>query len=66
MRQYLELMRHIVEHGTLARTYLKASIESDPISVRGGAVWTSTGVPSGIDLALALVEEDSGAKWCWR
>jgi transcriptional regulator GlxA family with amidase domain len=28
--------------------------------VRDGAVWTSAGVTAGIDLALALVEEDLG------
>jgi hypothetical protein len=30
MRQYLDLTRHILEHGTLARTYPKASV-SNPI-----------------------------------
>jgi transcriptional regulator GlxA family with amidase domain len=32
----------------------------DPIFVRDGSVWTSAGVTAGIDLALALVEEDLG------
>ncbi|UDY35999.1 GlxA family transcriptional regulator [Dermatobacter hominis] len=35
-------------------------VEEDPIYVRDGDVWTSAGVTSGIDLALALVEEDHG------
>ena len=35
-------------------------VEEDPIYVRDGHVWTSAGVTSGIDLALALVEEDHG------
>jgi transcriptional regulator GlxA family with amidase domain len=35
-------------------------VEPDPIFVRDGAVWTSAGVTSGIDLALALLEEDLG------
>jgi transcriptional regulator GlxA family with amidase domain len=35
-------------------------VESDPIFVRDGSVWTSAGVTAGIDLALALVEEDLG------
>jgi len=35
-------------------------VESDPIFVRDGTVWTSAGVSAGIDLALALVEEDLG------
>jgi transcriptional regulator GlxA family with amidase domain len=35
-------------------------VEADPIFVRDGSVWTSAGVTAGIDLALALVEEDLG------
>ena len=35
-------------------------VESDPIFVRDGTFWTSAGVTSGIDLALALVEDDLG------
>lgn len=34
--------------------------EPDPIFVRDGPVWTSAGVTAGIDLALALVEQDLG------
>jgi transcriptional regulator GlxA family with amidase domain len=34
----------------------------DPIYVRDGNVYTSAGVTAGIDLALALVEEDPGAE----
>jgi transcriptional regulator GlxA family with amidase domain len=44
----------------LARRYPAVRVESDPIFVRDGAVWTSAGVTAGIDLALALVEEDLG------
>jgi transcriptional regulator GlxA family with amidase domain len=35
-------------------------VEPDPIFVCDGSVWTSAGVTAGIDLALALVEEDLG------
>jgi transcriptional regulator GlxA family with amidase domain len=35
-------------------------VEADPIFVNDGAFWTSAGVTAGIDLALALVEEDLG------
>ena len=35
-------------------------VEADPIFVRDGSIWTSAGVTAGIDLALALVEEDLG------
>jgi len=36
-------------------------LERDRLVVRDGNVWTSGGVASGMDLALALVEEDCGA-----
>jgi transcriptional regulator GlxA family with amidase domain len=37
-------------------------VEDDRIFVRDGNVWTSAGVSTGIDLALAMVEEDHGAQ----
>ena len=42
----------------LAQRFPSVRVESDPIFVRDGPVWTSAGVTAGIDLALALVEED--------
>ncbi|MFK4227517.1 GlxA family transcriptional regulator [Streptomyces sp. NPDC019890] len=44
----------------LARTYPAVDVDPDPIFVRDGRVATSAGVTAGIDLALALVEEDHG------
>lgn len=44
----------------LARRFPAVWVEPDPIFVRDGSVWTSAGVTAGIDLALALVEEDLG------
>jgi transcriptional regulator GlxA family with amidase domain len=44
----------------LARQFPAVRVEPDPIFVRDGSVWTSAGVTAGIDLALALVEEDLG------
>jgi transcriptional regulator GlxA family with amidase domain len=38
----------------------KVRLEADPIFIRDGKTWTSAGVTAGIDLALALVEEDLG------
>ena len=40
--------------------YPAVTVEPDPIYVRDGNVWTSAGVTSGIDLALALVADDHG------
>lgn len=44
----------------LARDHPSVEVDPDPIFVRDGHVFTSAGVTSGIDLALALVEEDLG------
>ena len=44
----------------LASRYPAVTVEPDPIFVRDGNVATSAGVTAGMDLALALVEEDLG------
>ena len=44
----------------LQARYPQLRVEPDPIFVRDGDVWTSAGVTSGIDMALALVEADLG------
>ncbi|MGF0175269.1 GlxA family transcriptional regulator [Streptomyces sp. Marseille-Q5077] len=44
----------------LARDHPDVEVDPDPIYVRDGHVATSAGVTSGIDLALAMVEEDLG------
>jgi len=36
------------------------SVDPDPIYIKDGKYWTSAGVTAGIDLALALVQEDLG------
>lgn len=46
----------------LSRRYPRVKVEPDRIFVRDGAVVTSAGVTAGIDLALALVEEDHGTE----
>jgi transcriptional regulator GlxA family with amidase domain len=46
--------------GALAARYPEVTVEPDPIFVRDGNVATSAGVTAGIDLALALVEDDLG------
>jgi transcriptional regulator GlxA family with amidase domain len=45
---------------SLARRHPDVTIDPDAVYVRDGDVWTSAGVTAGIDLALALVEEDVG------
>jgi transcriptional regulator GlxA family with amidase domain len=44
----------------LARDYPNVTVDPTPIYVRDGNCYTSAGVTAGIDLALALVEEDLG------
>jgi transcriptional regulator GlxA family with amidase domain len=51
---------HWTRCGELARRYPDVKVEGDPIFIRDGDVWTSAGITAGIDLALALVEEDIG------
>ena len=44
----------------LARRYPDIDVDPEPIFVRDGHIATSAGVTAGMDLALALVEEDHG------
>jgi transcriptional regulator GlxA family with amidase domain len=44
----------------LSARYPQIRINSDAIFVRDGDIYTSAGVTTGIDLALALIEEDIG------
>jgi transcriptional regulator GlxA family with amidase domain len=44
----------------LAKDYAGITVERQPIYVRDGRFWTSAGVTAGIDLSLAMVEEDFG------
>jgi transcriptional regulator GlxA family with amidase domain len=56
--------RRVVTHWTrceqLAQQHPRLRVEPNPIFINDGPVWTSAGVTAGIDLALALVEEDLG------
>jgi transcriptional regulator GlxA family with amidase domain len=47
---------------TLLKRAPRARVESDPIFVRDENIYTSAGVTAGMDLALALVEEDYGSR----
>lgn len=44
----------------LAREFPAVSVDADPIYIHDGKYWTSAGVTAGIDLALALVQDDLG------
>jgi transcriptional regulator GlxA family with amidase domain len=44
----------------LAREFPKVKVLPNPIFLRDGQIYTSAGITSGIDLSLALIEEDHG------
>jgi transcriptional regulator GlxA family with amidase domain len=49
---------HWASAAELAASYPAVDVVPEPIFLRDGSVWTSAGVTAGMDLALALVEED--------
>ena len=44
----------------LAARYPNVLVEVDPIYIKEGSTWTSAGITAGIDMALAVVQEDLG------
>jgi len=62
--------RHATTHwnwcGELTRTHPRVKVDPNPIYVRDQELYTSAGVTAGIDLALALVEEDLGPSLALR
>jgi transcriptional regulator GlxA family with amidase domain len=46
----------------LKRRYPGIEVDDDRIFIKEGRIWTSAGVTAGIDLALALIEEDLGVE----
>jgi transcriptional regulator GlxA family with amidase domain len=44
----------------LAKRYPDVAVDADRIFIQDGPVWTSAGIAAGIDLALALIEDDLG------
>jgi transcriptional regulator GlxA family with amidase domain len=51
---------HWARGDRLAARHPLVTVDVEPIHIRDGNVWTSAGVTAGIDLALAMVEEDHG------
>jgi transcriptional regulator GlxA family with amidase domain len=51
---------HWMDVPQLTRMFPKAQVEADRIYVKDKSLYTTAGVTAGIDLALALIEEDSG------
>ena len=53
---------HWMDCDELAQRYPNVTVERDPIYVRDRGVYTSAGSTAGLDLVLALVEEDLGRR----
>ncbi|HEY7947008.1 MAG TPA: DJ-1/PfpI family protein [Acidimicrobiales bacterium] len=53
---------HWASAGQLGSEFPTLEVDPDPIYIRDGKYWTSAGVTAGIDLALALVQEDLGTE----
>ncbi|MGH9200084.1 MAG: GlxA family transcriptional regulator [Vicinamibacterales bacterium] len=51
---------HWMHCGLLSSRYPNITVEPDAIYIRDGTIWSSAGVTTGIDLALALIEQDCG------
>lgn len=51
---------HWMDAARLATMFRKAKVEPDLIYVKDDALYTTAGVTAGIDLSLALIEEDFG------
>lgn len=51
---------HWEDCARLAEQYSAVKVEVDPIYIKDGNVWTSAGITAGIDMALAIIEEDLG------
>lgn len=51
---------HWMDVPRLAATFPKAKIEPDHIFVQDGNIYTTAGVTAGIDLSLAMIEDDFG------
>lgn len=49
---------HWASAAELAARHPAVDVDPEPIFLRDGPIWTSAGVTAGMDLALALVEED--------
>jgi transcriptional regulator GlxA family with amidase domain len=52
---------HWIGCDRFAKMFPRVSVDRDAIFVRDGAIWTSAGVLTGIDMALAIVEADLGS-----
>ena len=55
-----EAVTHWAYCNQLAKEFPRVKVRPEPIYLKDGSVYTSAGITAGIDLCLALVEEDHG------
>jgi transcriptional regulator GlxA family with amidase domain len=55
-----EAVTHWAYCDRLAKEFPRVTVRPEPIYLKDGSVYTSAGITAGIDLCLALVEEDHG------
>lgn len=53
---------HWASADDFSRRYPRVELDADRIFIRDGDIWTSAGVSAGVDLALALIEDDLGSE----
>jgi len=53
---------HWAHADELAKRYPGVTVDPDPIWIRDRKIYTSAGICAGVDLALALVEDDHGSE----
>jgi transcriptional regulator GlxA family with amidase domain len=53
---------HWMDAANLASMFRCVNVNPDRIYIKEGSIYTTAGVTAGIDLALALIEEDCGKK----
>jgi len=62
--------RRVVTHwrscARLAREFPEVNVDPEPLFIQDGNIWTTAGVTAGIDLTLALIEQDHDAALATR
>lgn len=58
--RHARLATHWLYAQQLAKLYPDLEVDPDAIFVRSGNIWSSGGMTSGMDMALAIIEEDCG------
>ncbi len=58
----LRVTTHWHHAAELQRDFPALRVESNSIYINEGRIWTSAGITAGIDLSLALIQEDHGAE----